>query len=120
MHAKSTRKNQYHDTYPAHIARPESPYQPMKAVNSNGSNGYPTLHDPMASPHYIAAPYPIVPFQICSPDKDLPANQENKLTGNGSASDQPEDAYIAMDGVGTPSTQQRLSAISGGNQSSEE
>ncbi len=87
------------------------------AVKSNDSNGYPTHHDPMASPDYIASPYPIVPFQMCSPGIDLPANQENKLTSNGSASDQPEDAYIAMDRVGTPSKQQHLSAISGGNPS---
>ncbi len=86
-------------------------------MKPNGSNGYPIHHDPMASPHYIVAPYPIVPFQMCSPDKDIPANQENKLTSDRSASDQPEDAYIAMDRVGTPSKQQRpVSAISGGNQ----
>ena len=115
----NTRKNQYQDSYPPHIPRPESPYQPMKAADPSGSNGYPTLHDPMASPHYITAPYPIMSLQTYSPDNDLPVNQRDKSThvGNGSVSEAPEDTYIAMDRVGTPSNQQRLSAISAGNQS---
>ena len=53
----------------------------------------------------MTTPYPIISFQTSSPDEDL-------LTGNASASELPENAYIEMDKVKTPSNQQYLSIIS--------
>ncbi len=92
-------------TRPVLITRPESPYQFMKAAGLIGPNKF-HFDSPQ---HTMTTPYPIISFQTSSPDEDL-------LTGNASASELPENAYIEMDKVKTPSNQQYLSVIFAGIQ----
>ena len=119
MH-NSTLKNQYQDTFPTRIIRPESPYQPMKSADPN-TKGFSDFRDPLSSPHYTSAPCPPMPLQTDNPINDLVdgSGGVTMYLPHGAGAGTAEDTYVAMNGAGTPSNQ-HLSDLPDSNQASGE
>ena len=114
--ATSTCKNQYQKNMPHSSslpARSESPYQPMKAAETESStnmNKLSAFHDPLAPPHYITTPCTMLPLQL-EPNNNIqgtgPGQFYRESVGLGS-----EDSYIAMGEAEEPISQKERAHLS--------